>query len=501
MPVRKSPAVARLGAALLLLGLTAGCGSGQPTATSASSVATPSSPAASGTPTPGGTAAASSADYNEAYRIGLEAYTYGLPLLTTNETFLTMTSVDVSSGAFGPVNQFNSVRSLNNPGSKVVVAPGSNGLSSIAWLDLTNEPQVLHVPQVTDHFFVLGLIDPYTTNIANLGTARSTKPGDYVIAGPGQQDLPIPAGAQRIDVSYTRIWIIGSTQLKGEADIPNVNRIQDGFTLTPLSQFGRAYHATPPASPRTTVTLATLPGGLDFFDVLGQQLKLFPPPAADQAELSDFAKAGIGPGMTPSANQQLSSDTVKGLEAAFADGPAQIKKDLAALFLADFDKHNGYLVGGFGTYGTNYPLRAVVTMVGLGAFSSDQAMFAMSSTDHSKQPLSGSTNYVMHMPSAPPSNEGWSLTVYNLQGALIPNSINRYQLSDASALTRNADGSVDIYFGANRPSDPSQAKNWLPTAGGSGFEVIWRLLAPKPSAVKGILDGTGWQPPAITKAP
>ena len=109
-----------------------------------------------------GPASASQDDYDKAYALGLEAYTYGLPLLTTNATFLTMTSVNVSSGAFGPVNQFNSVRSVNNPGSTTVVAPGSNGLSSIAWLDLRAEPQVLHVPVIRGHFFVLGFIDPYT---------------------------------------------------------------------------------------------------------------------------------------------------------------------------------------------------------------------------------------------------------------------------------------------------------------------------------------------------
>src|SRR5208337_5108867 len=89
--------------------------------------------------------AVSQADYNNGYENGLEAYTYGLPLLVTNTTFETMTSISVSNGAFGPVNQFNNVRSLNNPGSTAVVAPSPTSLSSIAWLDLSKEPQVLHV--------------------------------------------------------------------------------------------------------------------------------------------------------------------------------------------------------------------------------------------------------------------------------------------------------------------------------------------------------------------
>ena len=34
-------------------------------------------------------------------------------------------------------------------------------------------------------------------------------------------------------------------------------------------------------------------------------------------------------------------------------------------------------------------------------------------------------------------------------------------------------------------------------ASGQGFEVTWRLFAPQPARIDGILDGSGWQPPAI----
>ena len=442
--------------------------------------------------------AISQTDYKKGYEIGLEAYTYGLPLLETNTTFETMTSIDVSNGAFGPVNQFNNVRSLNNPGSTVVVAPGSTGLSSIAWLDLSKEPQVLHVPEVRDHFFVLAFIDPYTNNILNSGSVKETPPGDYVIAGPGQGFVPIPAGTQRIDVDYDRIWIIGSTQLKGSYDIANVTRIQDGYTLTPLSQYGTNYIPKNVTNPNTIPQSYQIPGGLAFYDMLGQQLALFPPPPADQPVIARFAEVGIGPGMTPSQNVHLSKDTLMGLKDAVAAGPAQIKNDTRALYLESFDLHDGYFLGGFGQYGTDYRLRAVVTQVGLGAVTSEQTIFAMSWTDHDKKPLTGSTNYTLHMASAPPADEGWSLTVYSLNGTMIPNPINRSALSTASQLAYNTDGSVDIYLQSAKPSDPAQVNNWLPTANGQGFEIVWRLIAPKPAGIPGILNGTGWQPPAIT---
>jgi len=446
-----------------------------------------------------GSASAANAEYNRAYSLGLEAYTYGLPLLETNKTFLSQTSINVTNGSgYGPVNQFNSVRNLAGPASTAVVAPGSNGLSSIAWVDLTHGADILHVPNVHNHKFVLALVDPYTNDFKNLGTVSNTRSGYYVIAGPGQHNVQIPAGTQRIDVNYTRIWIIGSTQLKGKSDLAAVHSIQNGYTLTPLSQFGNNYHPKPPVHPNTTVKTYQLPTGLQFFDTLGQLLKKFLPPAADDPELRQLAQVGIGPGMMPSHNRHLSSSTLSGLKAAVAAGPAKITSDAEQLFMAGFAKHDGYFLGGFGQYGTNYELRAVIAQVGLGAVTSSQTIFALALTDHSLKALAGSTNYVLHMPSAPPVNEGWSVTIYNLKGALVQNPLNRYELSNASQLVHNSDGSVDIYLQATQPTNPARVSNWLPTPAAAGFEVIWRLIAPKPSAIPSILNGTGWQPPAIT---
>jgi hypothetical protein len=442
----------------------------------------------------------SEADYKKGYEIGLEAYTYGLPLLVTDVTFETMTSINVTNGAYGPVNHFNNVRTLNNPNSTAVVASGANSLSSIAWLDLSVEPQVLHVPEVIDHFFVLGLIDPYTNNIMNLGSVAQTQPGNYVIVGPGQGSVNIPEGTSRIDVDYNRIWIIGSTQLKGPSDLKNVNLIQDGYTLTPLSKFGTSWRPSNATDPAAIPQVYKIPAGLAFFDMLGQQLAQFPPPQADQAALARFAEVGIGAGMSPANNSGLSSDMKRGLQDAVAAGPAQIKNDTMGLFLDKFSLYNGYLLGGFGQYGTNYTVRAVISQIGLGAFTSEQAIFAISWADHTRAELNGSTNYVLHMASAPPVTEGWTLTVYNLSGGMVNNPISRYDLGSGSNLTYNDDGSVDIYLQATQPSNASLFNNWLPTPSGQGFEIIWRLLATEPAAIPGILNGTGWQPPQVVVA-
>jgi hypothetical protein len=431
--------------------------------------------------------------YEEAYDIGLQAYTYGLPLLETNKTFLKMT--DASSGM---VNQFIHVRSLNDSKSKAVVAPGASGLSSIAWLDLTKEAQVLHIPEVTDHYFVLALLDPYTEDISNLGSAHDTPAGDYVICGPSQHEMSLPSGTNQINVEYTRIWIIGSTQVKDSNDIPNVNKIQDGFAITPFSKYGTDYQPTTIEQTNTKLKNYDLPTGLEFFDTLCQLIQQFPPPEADKPQLKAFESVGIGPGLIPSQDPDLSVDIIQGLTDAAAAGPEKIKADTKTFYEASAKKHNGYLLGGFGNYGTNYQLRAVIAAIGLGALSSDQTIFALTFTDKLMKPLDGSNSYVMHMAVPPPTKEGWSITVYDSKGMLIQNSINRNQFNDSSKLTINADGSVDIFFQAFQPADATEAVNWLPVTSGQGFQVIIRLMAPEQNSIKGILDGSGWQPPALS---
>jgi hypothetical protein len=253
-------------------------------------------------------------------------------------------------------------------------------------------------------------------------------------------------------------------------------------------------------NPASTVTPHSPATGVAYFDELGALLAQFPPPDADSAALARFATVGIGPGLTPSTDSTLSTDTRQALADAVAAGPAQVQDDVRSLYSSDFAQHAGYLLGGFGRYRTDYVERAVISQVGLGAFVPQQAIYAMAWDDATQTPLTGTASYVLHMATAPPTTEGWSLTVYNLKGQLVANSADRYAVTNTSSLTRNADGSIDLYLQPNAPKSTQKAANWLPTPAGQGFEVTWRLFAPDQKRLAGILDGSGWQPPAITPA-
>ena len=210
---------------------------------------------------------------------------------------------------------------------------------------------------------------------------------------------------------------------------------------------------------------------------------------------------GIGPGLTPSTSSTLSNDTKQGLADAVTAGPARVQKDTQALFAAGFDTHDGYLLGGFGRYGTDYATRAVISQIGLGAFVPHQAIYAMSWSDNTRKPLDGSTSYTLHMATPPPTSEGWSVTTYTLQGALVPNSLGRYALSNTSPLTRNSDGSIDVHLGPTQPAAARRPPTGSPLPPARASRSPGGCSRPTPSAIDGILGGTGWQPPAIATTP
>ena len=449
------------------------------------------------------TASATQAEYDQGHALGLDAYLYGLPLVTTNKTFQNQTSVNVSNGqGFGPVNRFNPVRQFADPNAKAVVAPNYDTLYSIAWLNLKSQPMVIHVPKVKNRYFVIPLMDPYTEDFKNLGSVNRTKPGNYAVVGPKNYKKKLPKGVKRIKSTTNRVWIIERVfGIPGDKkDLAKVHKIQNQTTITPLNKFGKkGWKPKPPKKKDTKIDNPAMPTGLDFFNVLGGLLKRFPPPAADKPELQKLAAVGIGPGLKP-ADAGLSEDTLRGLSDAVTDGPATIDASVTSNYIASSLKHNGYLVLATGKYGTDYKTRASVTKIGLGALLPNEAVYPLAQTDKSLSPLLGSKVYRLHIDAGqlPPVRAFWSLSMYGSDGYFVPNSAGRYTISDRTDLHVNDDGSIDLWIQSTQPTDPDRAQNWLPSPpDGSKFRLIWRLYDTRPDQLAGVLDGTGWTPPAI----
>ena len=82
--------------------------------------------------------------------------------------------------------------------------------------------------------------------------------------------------------------------------------------------------------------------------------------------------------------------------------------------------------------------------------------------------------------------------MYDSQGHLIPNPINRSDVGSETGLAPNPDGSLDVLLQRTEPS--SLQSNWLPIPAGP-FNLTLRVYWPDQSVLSG-----AWQPPAVTVA-
>jgi hypothetical protein len=108
--------------------------------------------------------------------------------------------------------------------------------------------------------------------------------------------------------------------------------------------------------------------------------------------------------------------------------------------------------------------------------------------------LSGSDNYLLHIPPNPPAKRFWSVTVYDVDTrCMIVNDLERPDRSSRlENLIINDDGSTDIYFGPTAPE--GKEVNWIPANKGENFFVYFRFYGP----LKGFMDRT-WPLPNIEK--
>jgi hypothetical protein len=97
--------------------------------------------------------------------------------------------------------------------------------------------------------------------------------------------------------------------------------------------------------------------------------------------------------------------------------------------------------------------------------------------DHRGEPMSGDNSYTLRVPANVPAKQYWSAIAYDSQtNAFVRESPLVTLDSYNQTMKKNADGSVDIYFGPKAPE--GKESNWIYTAPGRGWFCGFRLYDP-----------------------
>jgi hypothetical protein len=434
----------------------------------------------------------------EAHAIGVDAYLYFYSLISLDLTRKQSTNVEPGKEiGKGPMNAFWSYPAFPAADNKLVVRFNFDTLYSPAWLDMTKEPVVLSAPSTDGRYYLLPMLDMWSNVFASPGwRTTGTQAGNFLITPPGWSGT-VPSGMTRIDAPTPYVWLLGRTQTNGAKDYEAVHKIQAGYKITPLSQWGKA-SVPPTATIDPTVDMKTppkiqvdtMPAG-KFFAYAAELLKVIPPHVTDQPMIAQLKKIGFEVGKSFDLDK-ADPAIRKALESV--PGEAQQLMSWALPTLARVTNYWQMNTNTMGVYGNWYLKRAVVTQVGLGANLPEDAIYPYNLGDETGKPLDGANKYTLHFEKGqtPPADAFWSVTLYDAEGFQVANPLNKFNVSSWMPLKYNADGSLDLYFQNTSPGADKEA-NWLPAPKGA-FNLLMRLYAPRSEALTG-----KWNPPPVTR--
>jgi hypothetical protein len=444
-------------------------------------------------------------DIREAKAIAEEGFIYGLPIVM-NYAVMYEYSVDKNSGQYkAPFNQIKNEPRVFTSKDTAVITPNSDTPYSFAWMDLRAEPVVLSVPAVDPkRYYSIMLCDGNTFNYGYIGSrATGSDAGDYMVAGPDWQGAT-PPGIKKVFRSTTQFSIAGyRTQLFNPADMPNVEKIQAGYKVQPLS----AYLKQPVTVGAAAVDFPKIDKELvkkNFFEYLDFSLQFAPAGPEEKEIRAKLARIGVGPGKTFDFKELPIAHKLE-IGLAMKEGEEKIEK-----YLAGGQKEvNGWKIGSlFGDrafFNGDWLKRAAAAKGGIYGNDAEEAMYPYTKALANGEALDGSKhNYTLTFPAGqtPPVNAFWSVTMYDGKTQLlIENPINRYLINSPMLpdMKTNADGSLTLYI-QNKSPGADKESNWLPAPNGDIY-LVMRLYWPKTEAPSILPPGEGsWKPPAIVVA-
>jgi hypothetical protein len=396
-----------------------------------------------------------------------------------------------------PPNSLTMLRDYIDPAERAVACPNQDVVYGLGIIDFTKEPVVVvQVPDFKDRFWVYQIVDQRTDSFAKIGKMHGTKPGFYLLAGPGWNGK-VPDGITGVFHASTKVGVVIPRVFKESTpeDTQAVQPIVSQITLYPLSKFTGQMQTMD----WTKIPNFPRPGGDDqeetkwvvpekFFDELADVLDEVPPMPGEQHWYT-------------TAHQLLeAAQKDPKLKAALVASAVDAEKNIVTP-LFQFHNYGLPLPNNWTTqkngaaFGTDYYTRTAVAKSNIFVNTQDETKYFYQDLDSGGARLNGANQYTVTFVKGalPPVKGFWSLTMYNEHHFFEPNKLIRYSLGTKNKdLQTGSDGSLTIYVSATPPSQDKMT-NWLPAPKGD-FSLYIRSYWPE----EAILNGK-WTPPAVVK--
>ena len=386
------------------------------------------------------------------------------------------------------------------------LTPNPDTLYFMAFFDTKDGAIVLDLPPASSAGSFNGnIVNVWQMPLEDAGLLGADKGagGKYLVIPPGYSGA-VPDGYTPLRSETYKGYALIRVNLPshGEADVARAVDYGKKIKLYPFTQA---------ASPQPTIFTdakdvlfdSTIRYDASFFENLNHIVQSEPWLARDRAMIDQLKSLGIEKGKPFKPNEasmalltSAAREAQAWLEAKYDAGlppffsersrwtyPAAL--DVIKAQQNGFSEPEAYPIDNRGL-GYSY---AYVGIKRLGAGQ----MYLISIRDKDGNAFDGAKTYRLQVPPNPPVEQYWSVTAYDRQThALIKDMPRPSRSSQIPEMQKNADGSVDVYFGPAAPAD--KESNWVPTDPTRKFELMFRLYAP----TKALFDKT-WVLPDVEK--
>ncbi len=411
--------------------------------------------------------------------------------------------------------------------ASLFLTANSDTVYFLSFVDVTNGPLVVDVPEMPAGSAILGTIDDmwfhWVTDFGLPGPDRGDG-GRYLLVGPGYHG-PLPDGGFHVShVPTNHAIVLGRAFMVDNDPAPAVEAIKAGLRIrayqpgaagTAVASFlaGHAPLAGAADDDETVFVDAkhfamnTIPpNDFGFWEMINEVIQQEPAGSGDPEILGQLAAVGIRKGHPFAPDERMRAI----LEDAVAVGNATARTLFFAAresegfaYYPDSAWFNGLWVGGYtfmdpppqitadgveqsesdGARKLNsrtaflYPATGVtpamcMRLTGIGS------QYLMASRDANGEYLDGGRTYRLSLPRDIPESRFWSVMLYDRQTrSMLQTDQPMPRLgSQSGTVEQNPDGSTDLYFGPQAPA--GKEHNWLQTIPGKGWFPILRLYSP-----------------------